>query len=320
MSEDADAVTVVGRSVDAAVEAVVDADPSRDPEAVRAVLDGVVDDGVVTSEAVEGKVGETSLVVATAENRTEFARMALDDAREAVAAEGVGDVDVVRARLDRFETALAGVEDDLDALGDDLGNAVDGLDGAATYPALRALREVDRDARAVQLTADELKVDVEAFERQVRAPATWVEELDGDVDALDAAVGDLETAADAVADGAGGVDDHGDTWADARLRAAAYDLLLADLRAELAALRAWPGDSPEGVEAVASRLTDLADRLTAARERLGDGTRPEWRERHGDRIEEFERELVDRDPPVGWGEVEAELAARREALGAASDG
>lgn len=279
------------------------------------VSERVADDGVVTADAVEEAVGETSLAVATAENRSEFAAMALDDAREAVEAEGVADVDAVCARLDRFVDALSTTEDDLAALRADLEDVVDRLDGeGATYAAVRALRAVDRDARAVQRAADELQVDVEDFERRVRNPAAWVAELDGDVDALESAVEDLTVAADGVT----GADDPGAVWADARLRTAAYDLLLADLRAELAALRTWPDGTPDGTGAVGDRLADLAARLTAVRERLADDARPAWRERHGDRVEGFERELADRAPPVAWGEVETELADRREVVGDAS--
>ncbi|MFB6304493.1 MAG: halo transducer protein [Haloferacaceae archaeon] len=331
MTDDAD-VTVVGRTVDAAVEAAVAADPSRDPDGVRSDLLGVADDGAVTAAAVEERVGETSLVVATAENRVEFAGAAVADAREAAADAGVDGLDAVRARLDRLKATLAAVEADLSALQDDFAAAVDRIEGAdATYAAVRALRDADRDARSVRAAADELKVDADGFARQVRDPSAWVGELAGDVDALAEAVDDLSAAVERVAGadaadadggerGAGSTVDPGALWADARLRATAYDLLLTDLRAELADLREWPTGAPDGVDAAADRVAALDDRLTDLRGRLDAEARPAWRERHGDRVARFAADVADRDPPVDWAAVQGSLADHRTAVNEAADG
>ena len=56
-SEEGAAVAIDGKPVEEAVEAVVAADQSRDPDRVRTALDHVTEDGVVRAGTVEPALG-----------------------------------------------------------------------------------------------------------------------------------------------------------------------------------------------------------------------------------------------------------------------
>ena len=107
--------SLTGRSLDDAVDAVVNRDESHDPDEVRRVLSSVTEDGVVSTDAADDAVAHLSKVVSTPETRTELAAIALADAKEA--AEPVAHLDVVQARLDQYQTRL----DELEAYVPDLG-------------------------------------------------------------------------------------------------------------------------------------------------------------------------------------------------------
>ena len=171
---------IVGLSMEEAVEAVLTANESKDPEEVRQVLDHVTENGVVTEAAAEQTLSDVSMVLTTAESRVEYASTALSDAKEAVA--DVTDVPTVESRLDRFEKHVETVEELSVELGNDLQRIIDRRDDWGVYESTVALRELTTDAQEVQRTADDLKFDIEDLERYVTDPSVRVDELVADVD------------------------------------------------------------------------------------------------------------------------------------------
>lgn len=268
--------------------------------------------------AADGSLADASMAVSTAETRTEMASIAVSDARDA--AESAPDLDAVAARLDAFEARLASIEGRLSELTADLetlverGGATASGDEAATEP-----RRLAADAAAVQRTADELSADLDSFERWVADPETRYRELAADVDAVEGSLAELAAAVEEVADErASGSDGDGVAWGEARLHHRVAELLLADVRAELADLRTW--DDREGDERCRSaELDDRLDGLDARAAELGDRldglTRPEWEERFGEHVVAFEDATADLDPPIDWTAVQSVFEEHRPATG-----
>ena len=307
-----------GLAVEDAVERVRARDPDRDPEAVRAALSFVADDGVVGRDALEESLKLTSKVLTTAETRVELAEIALDDAREAAAS--VPDLPTVRTRLEGFEAEVSAVTERAAALGPDLQAVVDDReDPAARFAVADGLRRVDERARAVQRTADEIQFDLEDFERWLANHAVRVRELDEDLDALATSLDDLATAADAI-ETATPDDDPARIWFDATLSHRATGLTVADLRAELADLRTWAdredADPVEdgGLDDLAARLDDLDRRHEDLDDRLDTAAEPAWTDRFGDRVAAAETDLDECEPPVDWGVVGSVLDEHRATL------
>jgi chromosome segregation ATPase len=319
---------LIGRPVEEAVEAVLSEDDSRDRGTVRATLETVTEDGVVSEAAIEAELEEVSKVVSTPETRVELAAMEVSEAKETAEAEGVSDLDTVRARIGTYESRLEAVEEAIGSLGPDLREVIDRRTaGANAYEVAAGLREVRAEANELHRTADELQVDAEEFGRWLTDPGTRYEELEGEIEAVERSLAALSgTADDLDAD-----DDEGEgassslpaepgvVWADASLRTRVTALLLADIEAELDDLRAWPGreGSDDRLDELGTRLGELEGECRDLEERLDDLARPAWTDRFGDRLDDLEDELDRFAPPVSWGEVEAELERHRETLGAA---
>lgn len=306
--EDGRGDSIVGLSVGDAVDEIVGGDDARDPEAVRATLDRVATDGAVSRDGVDEALAEASKVVSTAETRAELAGIALSDARDE--AGPVSDLDSVAARLDAFASRLESVERRAADLGADLETLVGGGgDDDTVYAVATGIRRLTATATEVQQTADELKLDLESFERWLGSPAVRFRELGDDADAVErsldelaAAPGRLAAADERDPDGEG-VEPAaaGATWADARLRHRMLSLVLADVRAELADLRTWADgdDVNDGrLDELEARLTDLDARLAATGDRLDDIARPEWTDRFGDRVAAFAAATDDFEPPL----------------------
>ncbi|MFA1610118.1 halo transducer protein [Halobellus rubicundus] len=297
---------VVGLATERAVAAIVDADATRDPETVRSVLDHVTDDGGrVSRDGIDETVSDVAKRLSTAETRTELARSAFEDA--AAAADGVDDLDVVSARLDRYEATLDDIDSRVRDLGADL-QAVSNPDDTpdAVYEAVCELRRIAGEADDVQQTADELQFDLDDFEAWLdsheRRRQAFEEDVDVVADALEAA----RTAATPPLDA--------ESWVDAVLRVEVTPVLLADLRAELDDLRAMAeraGVDGGWADDLEDRLADLDSRVAAARAALNDAAEPSWRERYGARIAAFRETGAAAEPPVEWGEVQAELDRAR---------
>jgi ABC-type transporter Mla subunit MlaD len=315
-----------GLSLDAAVDAVV-ARTGDDPDAVRATLKRVTEEGEVRREAVQDALAHVSKVVSTPETRVENAGMLIDDAREAAAA--VDHLDSVAERLDDFEDRHAAVASRVDDLGEQLQSVVAlANDPDATYETAREIRRLNAAANSAQHTADKLGVDAEEFEAWVRNPDRRLDALDDDADAVAGFVDRVAETLDALADG--DVDTDADPAAvrfDAALRHRVARLLLDDLRAEVDDLRAWPEPDPddahgavdaEGLAALDDRLTNLEERWRSISDRLDEHAETGWRERYGDRLADFEAALDDHAPPVDWGAVESLLGEYRPETGDAA--
>jgi chromosome segregation ATPase len=304
--------SLVGRPVAEVAERVA---PDRDPDEVRTVLDPLTEDGRMTEAAMDEALSDTSKVVSTAESRTEFAGIEMDEARKAAA--DAPPLDAVQSRLETFEARLEGVEARAEDLTPQLQLLVRARRDERVYELATGLVELTSEAEEVSVEADDLKTDLEEFERWLDGPERRYDELEADLDPVEST---LDTVAEAV-DGleAGTADDSAAVWADATLRQRLVTLLLADLRAELADLRAW--DTREGLDdmdhsygTLEERLDDLNERVSALGARLGTAAEPAWRERYGAHVESFEAELEGVEPPVPWGEVGTSLERHREAV------
>lgn len=298
----ADRGDLAGLSLDAAVDAVVSGAADADREQVRATLERVAADGVVSREAAADALAHAAKVVATPETRTELAAIELEEAREAAA--GVDDLPAVQSRLAAFEDRLAAVDERTEAVGGALQDAPDPTDGADLYEAARELRRVTDAATDAQRAADELQVDLEGFQRWLADPGIRYDDLETEVEEL---VDAVEGLADVAEKPAAPDEDVDAVRLDAALRQRALALLVADVRAELADLRAIddrrgadPGGRPGDL---AARLDDLDAELEAVREVLPGAER--------DPVRRFEAALADVDPPVNWGVVRDELAEAR---------
>lgn len=326
--EDDDAADeALGLPVDDAVEVVAAREDDPDPEDVRATLRTVAEDGVVSREGVRAAIADVSKVVATPENRVELAEMALSDAREA--ADAVSDLGAVRSRLAAFEDRLAAVSGGIDGLTDDLQElSARASDPEDVYGFAADVARVEARANELHGRADELKLDVEEFEAWLDDPERRLRELEDDADAVGEYLDGIERTAEGVE--AGVPVDPAEAWFDAALRHAASELLVEDLRAELDDLRAWTdrangnageagddGDGDARTDRVADRIDDLRGRWATAGDRLDALARPAWRDRFGDELSGFEATLAEYEPPVPWGELQAEVERRREAIGGA---
>ena len=332
---EADHPPLDGMDIDEAVEAVVDADPDRDPETVRRALYHVSEDEVVTADAIEDALGKLSQVVATPETRLDLAQQALEEARET--ADPVSDLPVVRARLDEYAAELAANEDRLEAVQDQLGEAVDRDPDESLYAVGLDCAEVTGAANAVQQAVDDVYLELDReFDQWLSDADVRTERLSEDVDAVESMLDELKTVAEALDDADDGetptlpdgeaVEEPAVVWLDATLRVRLAGLLLADLRDELEDLRAWaerdPGERPDGestdddlaaLAAVEGRLSSLDVRASGLEDWLAALAEPAWRRRFGDRVTTFEHALSDRQPPVDWAAVQATLEEHRSA-------
>ncbi|ADE01789.2 hypothetical protein [Haloferax volcanii] len=310
---------IIGLSKSDAADRVVDADESRDPDTVRAVLSHVTEDGAVTADGVDSAATDTSMILSTAETRVELASIDLDDAREAAGDDAA--VGAVRSRLDVFEAKVTNATERVESLGEELQGLTDWRDDPrSVYDIVLGLREVASEAQALTAHADDIQLDVEEFERWLSNHDVRVRGLDGDLAALEQSLDGLAGRVEAVAnaessedsaDAAEGADDDRATeWCNAALRARVSALLVEDVRAELDDLRELAPESDaatDGLDEAAADLDEHGARVQRLRERLDGLARPSWTDEYGARIESFEETLAAFEPPVSWGEVQAEL-------------
>ncbi len=310
---DTETPRVFGRPVEDAAAALAAA-TDRDADTVADDLSLFVVDGTVSRDRVDDALAGLSKVVSTPETRLELAAREVERAHDVAA--GVADLDTVTHRLDGLDDRLAAVESEVATLGNRLTGLLDQAgDPAAATDVARGVEALTDDANIVQAAADDLRGDAEATKRWAEDPETRSQEFGEDVDAVAASV-------DRTADAAGwltgeaddlpewrSTDDPGVVWAEARTSAHVADLLVADLRAELADLRTWAareGTDP-GLADDAARVEDLAARRDHIADRLDDAARPAWREAHADRVGHAIEALATFDPPVAWGAVRAAL-------------
>jgi archaellum component FlaC len=300
-----------GSPVEGAADIVVE--DAENAAEVRETLAIVARDGVVRRAAVDDALANASKVVTTAETRTELAAEKLDGARETAAP--ISDLRLVSARLDDFDARFDAIEtraDDLgDAIQDVLGMKADG----DLYEIARRIRRLTTAATDVQRAADDVQFELDSFEAWLTDADRRVEELTSDVDALDESVAELGDVVEGLPAADGDPESEAAVrWATATVRHRVASLMIADLRAELEALRTWAereGESPPAN--VEPRLDDIQARNEAVMERLTARADPEWIARFDDRVTALDDALDDLKPPVVWGAVEAVVAEHRPA-------
>lgn len=312
------------RAVLARAEAAEDA---RDPEAVRAALDRVTEDGVVSWDAADDALAHASKVVSTPETRLEFAAAAVEDAEGA--ARSVPDLDVVRARIEDLKARLSTVETRVAELAESLQGLVRRCqEREDLYTVARGIAELTAESDRLHGIVEDLRMDAEKFETWLGSHDVRLREFEGDVDAVVGSMDELSEAVDRLADAAesrtGDVTqeaeperdvESGAVWFDANLRRRVTELLVADLRAELDALRTLADREDTGpqdrTDEVKTRLDYLDARITSVADRLDALAEPAWREQYGDRLEAFDAAIEEFEPPVDWGEVQATLETHR---------
>lgn len=297
---DDDVPDLVGMEKSAAVDALLAADERRDRERVAAALDHVTEDGRVSREAARSTLAHLSKVVSTPETRAEVAAAALSDARET--AEDAPDLDLIDARFDEYETLLADVESRADALGSELQSVVEKRNGDV-YEFARGVEELTAEANDVHRAADELGVEIEAFERWLRSPQARAEGLSEDAGAIEESVSNLTDAVTELES-----DPTAEVWAELTMRHRLMGLLLDDVRAELRTLRDW--EDVDAFDDVEERIADVETRRAELDGRLSALAREEWVAEYGEDVRALESELGSYDPPVEWGAVREAFESR----------
>jgi archaellum component FlaC len=309
---DDDSVSLDGLPVERAATSVTGAEEHSDE--VRETLAIVAQDSIVRRTAVDDAVANASMVVATAETRVELAADKLESARATAAP--VSDLDLVAARVDRFDARLTAIEDRAENLGDAIQEVLAMKEDGDLYEIARRIRRVTNAATEVQRDADDLQFELDSFEEWLGDADRRIEALTADLDALAESVDELDDIAETLAG------DHGDpereparTWATATVRHRVVALMIADLQAELETLRIWaervgetpPSDIDHRIEAAQTNHEAVGERLTAYAE-------PAWIDRFDDRLTALDEALEEMEPPVPWGEVEAVAERHRPAI------
>jgi predicted nucleic acid-binding Zn-ribbon protein len=313
--DDAPAVDVVGKGLEAAVDAVVEADGSRDRTLVRDALERVTEDGVVTWDAVDDALPAVTQGASTAEERTSMASFELAKLRDD--AEDLSDLPTVEARLAEFESELSVLSDRSSDLRDRVDAVHDRVEAAdSLYPVAAEFRDVADEAESIEDTAMALIEAIEDLADDVADPEGWVRNVRRDLVAVEDTLEALETVADNLESAVAG---DGDDWAaeidpavawfDATLRVGVVDLMVADAAFELGDLRTWAdrADADWYPDDADDQVADLRDRRASLETRLDDLSDPAWRERFGDRLDAFEDDLAGTDPPVDWRELQMTL-------------
>lgn len=307
MSEPAIAATPLDELVDAVSERT-----DEEPESIRTWLDPFTEDGTVTPAAIESSVTDVAQVLATAETRVDLATRTHEAAT--AAADDAPDLDVVAVRRRAFGDRLADLRADVAALGDRLGEAGSGLDSPVSmYRAAVDLHEITTDAQDVVRVAHDLETELEAFEAWLNSATRRHDAFVDDVEAAEeSATGVAETVESVRA----ADDPEPERWFEAIVQNRVLEVVVADLRAEAADLRAWADDEGHSFPADAEkRIGGVADRVAANADALAEG--PSLDGRLGERLDTLEAELSAVEPPVAWARVDETVAEARR--GIASD-
>jgi predicted nucleic acid-binding Zn-ribbon protein len=318
---------LAGLPVDAAVERTLDRDDDHDPETVRAVLEAVAVDSVVTWDGVRDALEDASTVVSAPQTRVDLAETELVEARER--ASDVDNLGAVNARLEELEDRLDTVTERVADLGSQLDAVVDRADaGVDLFGVAADVQRLESAANELQGEADDLERDVEAVQRWLANPAVRYDELAGDLDAVEESVENLERTVDALSSAAesgdpGGalpadVEDVGALWFGAVLEHRTHQFMVEDVRVELSELREWAdrenGTDTDRLAEIAERLEGLAERIEAVGDDLDAVARPGWIERFAEDIATYARDLDRLDQPADWSEVDRLLGERQAAV------
>jgi hypothetical protein len=198
-------------------------------------------------------------------------------------------------------------------------------DPDSLYALAEAARTVVDEAQRIEARALGLREDLEEFEADVNNPEAWINDVQHDLNAVEESLDAIAAAAEALPAADADVEADWDwadrdvdpavVWYDARLRVEHAAPLLTDLRAEMDDLQRW-GEREDHfetwyAESVADDLDGAADRRTELAEDLAALARPAWTERFGDRLDSFESDLADLEPPVDWTELRTALDEHR---------
>lgn len=175
------------------------------------------------------------------------------------------------------------------------------------YEIARRIRRVTSAATEIQRTADDFQFEIASFEEWLTDADRRVEELTADLDALAQSVDELDDIAGTlVVDDSDPESETAQTWVAAMVRHRVVSLMIADLRAELVALRTWAeregGTPPSEIE---SRLDEIQTSHEIVGEQLTAGAEPEWLERFDNQLTALDEALKAMEPPIAWAEVEA---------------
>ena len=312
-----DALELTGRSIEAVAERI-NASGHHDPETVRETLVEISEEGTVTREAIDEALADLSKVVATPETRVEITRRALTDASEA--AEPVRDSEMIRSRLNNFETEISTLEERVTTLGSGLSALVERAQDPDDLHAIgREIREIRSEATDVQGDADALTIEIESFEQDLRNPDRWADELGADINALEEAIEEpLEVAAN-VSDIEGDGHERTDlalAWADATLQNRLQKLLIEDVTAELDALKEVVIEQgiDDRCDVIEQSLAEVESLRSDVSHRLDEVAKHSWERNHGEVINSFAQTVVEFEPPVNWAELQDELERHRERL------
>jgi chromosome segregation ATPase len=299
---------LVGQPVADVIETLIDWTDDYDRAEIRELLDPITDDGVVTHEAVEQAVSDTSKVVATAETRAELAEIAYEDAVEA--AESVDDLPIVTARKSRYTDRLTALQARVDGLASDLQTPVEQLhDPNAVYELAVNLRDVATTAQGVVRTADELAEELEEFERWLTEPDRRYDEFSEDIDLIEDSIADVKTVSAGLSADS---EEPAVDWVGATMRARVLELLAADLRAEVADLQLWADrEDVQFRTGLHERVSDVEQEAGELADTLAEHAKPAWRDRFEDTLSEFEEEVAGVEPPVDWSRVQEILENRQ---------
>lgn len=304
----------VATPLDELVEAAAD-QTGEDPESIRTWLEPFTDDGGVTAAAIEATVTDVSQILATAETRVDLATRTHESVRDAAA--DAPDLDIVDVRRRAFEERLSDLRADVEALGGDLGSATDDLESPVdVYRAAVDLHEITTGAQEVVRVAHDLETELEAFE-------AWLSSANRRHDALVDDVDGAEESAAAVAEAVEALRTEDapeqERWFDATVQTRVLEVVVTDLRAEAADLRAWAdGEGVSFPTDIGTRIDEVEVAVEATAEALVD--RPSLDDRFAERLEALETELSAIDPPVAWARVEEVIAEAREGISGETGG
>jgi len=290
---------LVGESAEYVTEQVTERG-DHDSDDVRAAIDPFVEDGRVTRDAIDETVSDTAKLISTAESRVEYAEGAAETMWETLA--DAPTVPTVESRRVALEERLDTVCDRLDTVQATLASAVEQSDAPSLFELGVDLRTASTHAQGIVQTADDLQRDIEQFESWLTDPDRRTRELGEDVALVVDSVEELEAATDNEPEPA--------TLANVHLQTDVFELLVADIRAELDDLTAF---EPTGdLDSLREGVDALDDRLAAVRARLDDA--PAYRAQFDDVLASLAETLAGREPPVEWAVIQETLSDHRKQL------
>lgn len=303
-----------------AVDAVLDEDDSLDREMVETLLEDATESGIVSWASVEEELAHLSKVVSTPETRLELAQRALAEAEKTAAP--VEDLPIVQHRLSDHRGRLTRIETVVADLGDELQSLLQrSRDREDLFSVIRRIQELKTEANRLQGAADELRMDLDEFERWISQQEVQVRQFAGDLDAIEESLSDLGETVDGIqdrrdvesidCDGVNEEDAKPDpVWADTLVEHRLIGLMIEDALAELADLHDWADRErldTEPLETFEARLDTIEAEWKAIGDRLETVAAPEWWDRYEAEITAVDATIEQFDPPVDWGRVQAAL-------------